>query len=201
MSIESVRARIEEIHDRLRSLSPEKPTELHPTEQVQRYEGIEDAAPLSHQPFPIALAQAQGQVKVREMGHQLTPQIEALVEKYSRQNGLNPDLVRAVILAESDGDPACRSPKGAMGLMQLMPSDVEGYGVRDPFDPEENIAAGTRQLADKLRLFNGDERLALAAYNAGTGKVRRYGGVPPFQETQNYIRRVFALMGRDRVSP
>jgi soluble lytic murein transglycosylase-like protein len=88
------------------------------------------------------------------------------------------------------------SPKGAKGLMQLMPEDCVAYNVSDPFDPRQNLAAGTKQLADKLREQGGNLELALAAYNAGSGAVRHYKGVPPYTETLNYIRRVKALMGR-----
>jgi soluble lytic murein transglycosylase-like protein len=139
-----------------------------------------------------------GQAFLRPISKRFVPEIEALIQKYSALRGLDPDLVRAVIQVESDGNPRAISHKGAMGLMQLMPEEVKGYGIHDPFDPEQNIAGGTRQLAEKLKLFNGDIALALAAYNAGTGAVRKYGGIPPYPETQNYVRRVLELLGRSR---
>ncbi len=119
-----------------------------------------------------------------------------LIEKYAAQNGLAPSLVKAVIQTESSGNPHCVSGAGAMGLMQLMPANVKDAGISDPFDPEQNIAAGTKQLAGLLSQYHGDLDLALAGYNAGPGNVRKYGGVPPFTETRNYIQRVKAAMAK-----
>lgn len=121
---------------------------------------------------------------------------DTLIDKYASQHGLEPSLVRAVIKTESDGNPRCVSRAGAMGLMQLMPENVKEAGISDPFNPEQNIAAGTKQLAGLLAQYHGNLDLALAGYNAGPGNVRKYGGVPPFTETQNYIRRVRAAMER-----
>ena len=104
---------------------------------------------------------------------------------YKRQ----PRLVQALISVESGWDPAAVSPKGAKGLMQLMPKTVQRYGVRDPFDPLESLEAGVRYLRELLDEFR-DLRLALAAYNAGEEAVRRYGGIPPYPETQAYVREV-----------
>jgi soluble lytic murein transglycosylase-like protein len=104
--------------------------------------------------------------------------------------GISPDLVKAVALVESNLQPDAVSPKGAMGLMQLMPATAERYGVEDPFDPEQSLNAGARHLRDLLDEFGGDVTLALAAYNAGSGAVRRYRGVPSYPETQAYVRKV-----------
>ena len=102
-------------------------------------------------------------------------------------------LVEAVILTESAGDPGAISPKGAQGLMQLMPARAAALGVRDAFNPIENLDGGVRHLRDLLRTFGGDVTLALAAYNAGEGAVRSYRGVPPYPETQAYVRRIRSL--------
>ena len=154
------------------------------------------------QPFDIALAAKCGQMAVKPVegsspeSGRFSDEIESLISKYSAQNGLDPAVVRAVVRAESDGNPMEISSKGAVGLMQLMPEELKAYGVKNPFDLEQNIMGGTRQLAEKLKIFNGDLRLALAAYNAGTSRVKEYGGVPPFPETQKYVQKIFAMLGR-----
>lgn len=105
-------------------------------------------------------------------------------------------LIRAIIHAESAYQPDAKSPKGAQGLMQLMPATQAELGVIDPYDPIDNIEGGTRYLAQLLDQFGGDVTLASAAYNAGPGAVTRYGGVPPFDETEEYVRRVGILHRR-----
>ena len=118
------------------------------------------------------------------------PQIASSAAKYS----LDPNLVKAVMTVESDGDPRAVSPAGAMGLMQLMPANVAEAGVTDPFDPAQNIDAGARQLAQLMNEFGGNLDLTLAAYNAGPNAVKRFGGIPPYPETQNYVRKIRALL-------
>jgi len=114
------------------------------------------------------------------------------VDRHASRLGLDPDLVHAVIRAESAYDPYAVSTKGAAGLMQLMPETQRDYRVEDPFDPEENIAAGSAYLKRLLEDFEDSLELALAAYNAGPETVRRYGGVPPYPETRRYLERVLA---------
>jgi soluble lytic murein transglycosylase-like protein len=114
----------------------------------------------------------------------------ALIAEHAAQQSLSPDLVRAVIQAESAFNPRARSPKGAMGLMQLMPDTAAEYGVRNAYDPDENIRAGTAYLASLIDRYD-DEGLALAAYNAGPGAVDKYGRtIPPYRETRNYVARI-----------
>ncbi len=103
---------------------------------------------------------------------------EALITGYANQNGLDPNLVAAIIMTESGGDPNATSPRGAVGLMQV---------VGGSYDPETNIAQGTKIFADDLRQLGGNVELALAAYNAGINSVTRYQGIPPYLETQNYV--------------
>jgi len=119
-----------------------------------------------------------------------------LIENACMKHGLDPALVAAVIIQESSGDPLAVSPAGASGLMQLMPQTADSLGVKDVFDPEENVEGGTRYLKQLLECFGGDETLALAAYNAGENAVRRYNGVPPYPETTNYVKKVTALKNR-----
>jgi soluble lytic murein transglycosylase-like protein len=108
------------------------------------------------------------------------------------RNGVPEDLVLSVIKAESNFNPNAVSPKGAKGLMQLMPSMVQTLGVKDPYSPEENIDAGVGLLRSLLDRYNGDYRKALAAYNAGDGAVQKNGGVPPYKETQDYVKKVIS---------
>ena len=119
-----------------------------------------------------------------------------LIDRAAAREGLDARLVRAVIQVESAYRSKARSPKGAMGLMQLMPATARQYEVGDPYDPSDNIGAGTRHLKSLLGRF--ELPLALAAYNAGEAAVERFRGIPPYPETQDYVRRVLRLLGRDR---
>jgi soluble lytic murein transglycosylase-like protein len=125
-----------------------------------------------------------------------TDRYEPLVQEHAARQSLRPDLVRAVIQVESGFNPWARSPKGAMGLMQLMPATARELGVRNAYDPEENIRGGTEYLRQLLDKYEGNEELALAAYNAGAGAVDRYGRrVPPYRETKDYVRKVGSAAG------
>lgn len=124
-------------------------------------------------------------------------QYAEVIEAAAYRHNLDPALLHAVIRAESSYNPTAVSHKGAMGLMQLMPGTAARYGVRDPYDPTENIYGGARYLSDLLDLFQSDVRLAVAAYNAGENNVIKYGNrVPPFQETQEYVARVLGFYSR-----
>jgi soluble lytic murein transglycosylase-like protein len=120
---------------------------------------------------------------------------DAFIETVSREQGLSADLIKAVALVESGLNPRAVSPKGAQGLMQLMPATARHYGVQDAFDPLENLRGGSRHLRHLLDEFGGDLTLALAAYNAGSTAVRRYGGVPAFRETRDYVKKVQERIG------
>jgi soluble lytic murein transglycosylase-like protein len=117
-------------------------------------------------------------------------QYDGLIEEHASANDVNPALVKAVIQAESAFNPRARSHKGAMGLMQLMPATAAELGVTDPYDPVENIRAGVIYLKKLLAKYAGNVALALAAYNAGPAAVARYGTVPPYRETRNYVDKV-----------
>jgi soluble lytic murein transglycosylase-like protein len=115
------------------------------------------------------------------------------VQNFSHSRKLDPRLVEAVVAVESNFNPRAVSRKGAAGLMQLMPRTAKRYGVENRFDPIENLAAGTRHLRSLLDRYGGSLELALAAYNAGESAVERYGGVPPYPETRDYVKKVLAL--------
>jgi soluble lytic murein transglycosylase-like protein len=119
------------------------------------------------------------------------------IERVARETGLQPELIKAVALVESGFDARAVSRAGAQGLMQLMPQTARDYGVADAFDPLANLQAGARHLRDLLDQFQGDLTLALAAYNAGAGAVRRHDGVPDYPETVDYVRRVHEKLGRE----
>ena len=116
--------------------------------------------------------------------------INELINEYSAKNGLDEDFVKALIKQESSFDVNAKSKAGAMGLMQLMPMTAKGLGVENAYDAEQNIAGGTKYLKSLLSKYDGNKEMALAAYNAGPTAVAKYGGIPPYMETQNYVKNV-----------
>ena len=121
---------------------------------------------------------------------------EPLIQEHATRRALRPELVRAVIQVESGFNARALSPKGAMGLMQLMPATARSLGVNNPWDPAQNIRGGTDYLRQLLDEYDGNEELALAAYNAGAGAVAKYGRrIPPYRETRDYVRKVGAAAG------
>ncbi len=127
-----------------------------------------------------------------ETNEEFRNQVDNLVKLYSRRYNVPADLIHAIIKAESNYNRWAVSPKGAAGLMQLMPETAAQYGVTDRFDPEENISGGVRYLKDLCRLYNHNTKLVLAAYNAGQEALKKFKGIPPYPETREYISRVMA---------
>ena len=140
-------------------------------------------------PFGTQLAGAMQPAATAPATPGATP-FAAEIAAAATRNGIDPKLLTGLIRAESNFDPNAGSPAGAQGLTQLMPGTAAGLGVTNPLDPVQSIEGGARYLRQQLDRFGGDPAKALAAYNAGPGAVQKFGGVPPYEETQNYVRRV-----------
>src|SRR5260370_13528282 len=152
------------------------------------------AAVVQDPSFFLTRAADLGPALVREL---IPPEeIREIVDEGARQSGLDTSLVRAVVRKESAYNPWATSTKGAQGLMQLMPSVQQQFGVSDPYDPRQNLSAGTRPLKQLLEQFGCGVALALGAYNAGDARVGQYGGVPPFPETVGYVTGILSDMGK-----
>jgi soluble lytic murein transglycosylase-like protein len=145
--------------------------------------------------FPIEIATGDGIATADDIPYQ------ELIRSVSQQHGVPADLVASVIRLESNFNPHAVSPRGARGLMQLMPDTAAELGVHNIFDVEQNVDAGVRYLRTLLELFSGDVMLAVAAYNAGAEVVKRYGGIPPYPETQRYVERVLSVYWGPRERP
>ncbi len=135
--------------------------------------------------------QAPRKSEINPIGKQITPPetIEQAIKQAALKHNVPEKMIRSVIQAESNFNPKAVSPVGAQGLMQLMPGTAKEMGVKDSFDVKQNIDGGAKYLRQMLDTF-GDQRKAIAAYNAGPGAVKKFGGVPPYRETQNYVRKV-----------
>lgn len=120
--------------------------------------------------------------------------LEKIFEKAADKYGVDVELLKAMAKAESDFNPNATSKSGAMGIMQLMPATAKGLGVTDAYDPEQNIMGGAKYIASLLEKYDGNVSYALAAYNAGSGNVEKYGGIPPFEETQNYVAKILGYL-------
>lgn len=142
---------------------------------------------------PAAARQDEGRQRDRGAVAKRAASVEAMVNAAALETRIDPNLILAVMAVESAYDPAARSPKGAQGLMQLLPATAVRYGVADAYDPWQSILGGARYLADLLRVFDQDVSLAVAAYNAGERAVERHGRrIPPYRETMAYVPRVLA---------
>ena len=143
-------------------------------------------------PWPTPLPMPGAVSDCPEIPHS---QLSSYIQQAADREGLSPDLLRAVINKESSYRPCAVSPKGAMGLMQLMPGTADSLNVRNPFDAKENINGGSRLLRSLLDRYGNDLSLALGAYNAGSGAVDRWGGVPAYPETQRYVADILGKLG------
>jgi soluble lytic murein transglycosylase-like protein len=144
-----------------------------------------------------SVPKAQGVRATRPVAAERGRAFDDLISEHSRAQGVRPDLVRAVMQVESGFNPYAQSPKGAMGLMQLMPATARQFGVRNAFNPVENVRAGVAYLRALLDRYQNNEELALAAYNAGPGAVDKHGQtVPPFRETRSYVARINGIAAR-----
>jgi soluble lytic murein transglycosylase-like protein len=147
--------------------------------------------PGAHVERTFAVPRADSVRTTREAAPERGRSYDAVIEDHARRHDVRSDLVRAVVQVESAFNPYARSPKGALGLMQLMPATIRRFGVVNAFNPEENVRAGVTYLRELLDRYQDNEQLALAAYNAGPGAVDKYGQtVPPYRETQDYVSRI-----------
>lgn len=146
------------------------------------------AAPAAN--FSTALRAATASVSEGQQAGAGTGAYDSMIEQAAARNGIDPALLHGLIQQESGYDPNSRSSAGAMGLTQLMPQTASSLGVANPMDPAESIEGGARYLGQLMREFSGNTTDALAAYNAGPGAVKQYGGVPPYAETQSYVTKV-----------
>lgn len=186
MSATAAMARIgqlEQLVDQLRGIPP--------SSQAAPSASFADALQSATSSSPVATAASAALATPAAAPGAATP-YDGLIAASAQRNGVDPSLLKALIRQESGFDANARSGAGAVGLTQLMPSTAAGLGVGDPTDPSQAIEGGARYLREQLDAFGGDEAKALAAYNAGPGAVRQFGGVPPYAETQAYVQHVLA---------
>jgi soluble lytic murein transglycosylase-like protein len=199
VSISLVLGRIEEIERKGRSFqSIETRQEINPLKKSRFVELLENeekriyrniSLPIledSYDPSDAKIPGVKKQIDKSEWGRYIT--------RYAKEYGVDENLIRAVIKVESANNPNALSNKGAMGLMQLMPQTAKMLGVNDAWDPEQNIRGGVKYLSQLSDKFNGDIVKILAGYNAGPNRVDQFNGVPPYAETQNYVKKVMALL-------
>lgn len=148
-------------------------------------------------PWPEPVPEPEPEPEVAPVVSDSPEGLRLLIDRMATEHGVDVKLAHALVKVESNYQANAVSPKGAMGLMQLMPATARQYAIDDPFDPVQNLTAGLRHLRGLLdRYGRGKVSLALAAYNAGEGAVSRYKGIPPYRETQNYVQRILSLSGK-----
>jgi soluble lytic murein transglycosylase-like protein len=144
-------------------------------------------------PAPVPVQQASQ--KTAKMLPIADPKIEKVIQDMATRHGVDVNLIKAIIKAESNNNPKAVSSKGAQGLMQLMPPTARNLGVANSLDPAQNVDGGVRYLKQLMALYSGNLELSMAAYNAGPGAVERHGGIPPYRETQQYVKKIGNLYG------
>jgi soluble lytic murein transglycosylase-like protein len=201
---EAIRARIAEIQSRMAAIQPPSP-EPEPILPEPPVPGAPQPRPLPS--FGQMLGSQMAEPEVLTPLNPFAPmtgvagarpgeaELRTMAAAAAQRHGLDPALFQSLVQQESAFDPSAKSRAGALGLSQLMPSTARMLGVSDPLDPYQNLDGGARYLAQMMKEFGGDTSLALAAYNAGPGAVRRHGGIPPFRETQDYVRKILASAG------
>ena len=174
---------------------------LHAGEPLSAYADSQGRVVFTNEPLPDSSLDRVSPGSEPSLTGSLTAQtrIHELIEGIAGQHGMDPDLIRAIVQVESNFDPNAVSPRGAMGLMQLIPETAKRFGVRNAFDPKANLDGGIRYLKYLVDLFDGDLRLALAAYNAGENMVTRRRAIPSIPETQNYVRKISQLYPLNRL--
>lgn len=206
LGIDGVRSRMAELQSRIDSLSP-RPAENTPPPPPPGIGGMSfsDALDAAQNPLSGSIGpngSLGGMVKPMGIeGLDIQPahsegDLRAMASKIAAGHNLNPKVLEALVEQESGFDPLAESKVGAQGLTQLMPGTARGLGVTDPLDPEQNLNGGAKYLKQMLNRFDGDLPKALAAYNAGPGAVNKYGGIPPYKETQNYVKRIMGKLGQ-----
>ena len=189
MSIATIQSRVTEIQSMIAACNGQQPVQPQATSGTSFDQQLQGATgQLGVAASPAAAGTGSGD-------SQYSAQIEAAAQKY----GIDPALLKGLIQQESGFNPNAGSSAGAQGLTQLMPGTAKSLGCTNPLDPAQSIDAGARYLRQQLDTFGGDVRKALAAYNAGPGAVQRYGGVPPYAETQQYVQKVIDYANQFRM--
>ena len=206
---DAIRSRMEEIQSRLATVFPKgnefqkaldkqvkgvAPIELRPEDPEA--DGVLTMSQIAKNLEMSGPITSQGTFLNKGLSAQQKLQVQALISKVAVEQGIDERLLKAVVQAESDFNPDEVSHTGAMGLMQLMPDTARELGVVDPFNPYQNLTGGSKYLKQMLTRFNGDTSLALAAYNAGPGAVKRAGGIPNIAETKNYVSKILGNLNR-----